>query len=88
MSLCGHTSISALFRFEVLNYFSITVELRITYLLAIGRTNESARKSHIDKRPILPTLSLTAVVPLVSWSVMVHAGICQHGRARSSAISR
>ena len=23
-----------------------------------------------------------------SWSVMVHAGICQHGRVRSSAISR
>ena len=36
LTLCGHTSIIALFRFEVLNYFSIPVELHITYLLPRG----------------------------------------------------
>ena len=36
LTLCGHTNIIALFRFEVLNYFSIPVELRITYLLPRG----------------------------------------------------
>ena len=33
MSLCGHTSVMALFRFELQNNFSIPVELHITYLL-------------------------------------------------------
>ena len=33
MSLCGHTSIIALFKFELQNNLSIPVELRITYLL-------------------------------------------------------
>ena len=75
--MCGHTSIIALFRFELLNNFSIHVELRISKYLPtsyISRTNDYPGKSHIDNSPILPTLT-------VSWSVMAHAGICQHGRA-------
>ena len=36
LTLCGQTNIIALFRFEVLNYFSIPVELRISYLLPRG----------------------------------------------------
>ena len=36
LTLCGQTNVIALFRFEVLNYFSIPVELRITYLLPRG----------------------------------------------------
>ena len=36
LTLCGHTNIIALFRFEVINYFSIPAELRITYLLPRG----------------------------------------------------
>ena len=80
MSLCGHSSITALFRFELLTYVSISVELRITYLLAIGRTNEFARKLHMVNRPILP--ALTAVV--------ISHGSCRHLSARSGkpAISR
>ena len=61
----------ALFRFELLNYLSIPVELRITYLLPIGLTNESVGKSH--KRPILPTLT----------AVLVSRGSCRHLSARS-----
>ena len=46
-------SILALFRFELLNYFSIPVELRISKYLPtsyIGRTNESPGKSEIAHR--------------------------------------
>ena len=77
--MCGHTSIIALFRFELQNYFPIPVELRITYLLPIGRTNESARKSHIDNRPmaILPTL--TALVRGQSW--LMQASVSTVGQA-------
>ena len=93
LTLCGHKSIIALFRIEVLNYFSIPVELRSIYLpttsrVAFGRTNESARKSHIVNRPIVPNIVIDSCRATRSWSVMVHAGICQHGRVRSSAISR
>ena len=51
--MCGHTSIIALFRFELLNYFSIPVDLRISKYLPtsyIGRTNESPGKSEIAHR--------------------------------------
>ena len=72
MSLCGHTSIIALFRFELQNNFSIPVELHITYL------ELHARKSHIDNRPIFPTLSLTDV-----FGSHRHSS-CRHLSARSS----
>ena len=63
----------------MLYYFSIPVELRITYLLVICRTIGSARKSHVDNKPILPTL--TAVVPFV-----VSHGSCKHLLARSGSV--
>ena len=74
--MCGHTSKIALFRFELLNNFSIHVELRISKYLPtsyIGRTNESPGKSHIDNSPILPTLTV----------VVVSHGSCRHLSARS-----
>ena len=51
--MCGHISIIALFRFELLNYCSIPVELRISKYLPtsyICRTNESSGKSEIAHR--------------------------------------
>ena len=74
--MCGHTSIIALFRFELLNNFSIHVELRISKYLPtsyIGRTNDYPGKSHIDNSPILPTLTV----------VVVSHGSCRHLSARS-----
>ena len=74
--MCSHTSIIALFRFELLNYFSIHVELRISKYLPtsyICRTNESPGKSHIDSSPILPT----------STVFVVSHDSCRHLSARS-----
>ena len=52
MSLCGHTSIIALFRFELQNNFSIPVELHITYLLPtlVERTSLHANRTQITNR--------------------------------------
>ena len=43
-----------------------------------------ARRQQTD----YPNIDIDSGRATRSWSVMVHAGICQHGRARSSAISR
>ena len=55
-------------------------------MVATGRTNESARKSHITNRPILPTLSLTAVVPRdrgQSWFMQASVNTVGFGRQLS-----
>ena len=77
MSLCGHTSIIALFRFELQNNFSIPVELRITYLLLLwSNERDGTQIAHRQHTDIPNIVSLTAV--LVS-----HIS-CRHLSARSS----
>ena len=77
--MCSHTSIIALFRFELLNYFSIHVELRISkylptsYSILVERTSLRANRTSTAVR--------YSQHRQFSWLVMTHAGICQHGRA-------
>ena len=76
-------SILALFRFELLNYFSIPVELRIRKCLPtnyIGRTNESPSKSenaHRHRQQQSDTPNNTSLI------VEVSHGSCRHLSARS-----
>ena len=80
MSLCGHTSISALFRFQVLNYFSIPVELRITYLLAIGRVcTQIAHRQNTDTPNIV-------IDSCRATRVVVSRGSSRHLSARSGSV--